>query len=93
MSFDHPESCYRKYIIWYNPRFDRCIYYHLKDEVHVTNENTGGFQGFAAIVTSEMPLSYENGTITTAKAGRHTIITGSVENNLLNQQQGTNRKN
>merc|ERR1712238_144327 len=68
-------------------------YYNLKDETVVTNQNTGAFQGFSAIVTPEMPLSYESGTMTAAEAGRHTAIAGSVATALLNKQQGTEGKN
>jgi hypothetical protein len=67
-------------------------YYNLKDETIITDSTTGAFNGFAATVTPEMPLSYESGTMTAAEAGRHTAIAGSVAASLLNKEAGTKGK-
>ena len=67
-------------------------YYNLKDETIIADSTTGEFNGFAATVTPEMPLSYESGTMTAAEAGRHTAIAGSVAAALLNQEAGTGGK-
>jgi hypothetical protein len=67
-------------------------YYNLKDETIITDLTTGTFNGFAATVTPEMPLSYESGYMTAAEAGRHTAIAGSVAASLLNKEAGTKGK-
>jgi hypothetical protein len=63
-------------------------YYKLQNEANIADPLTGESLAFISTVIPEMPLSYENGSMSAAEAGRHGAIAGSVAAALNNRASG-----